>query len=157
MNLIANILAVVVVGFLVLRYGRDRHAGHGKAVRWLRIAGLNPLSFQILVYLIFGIGEMASGEMGGAMHLLEAIVVVLLGVLAWSRPLEGGIALLVCGALSAIDFVVARVTSGPLPGGAVVSASFLILASPMILSSVLFLIAGLLSRRAVTPGTNQGK
>jgi len=157
MIFIANIVAVAVVGFLVLRGGHDQRIGTIKAAHWLRIAGLIPLGLQVLIYLVFGIGEMASGELGGAMHLLEAIVIALLGMLAWMRPLEGGIALFVCGALSAIGFTVALVASGPLPEGAVISSSVIITAVPQIVSGVLFFIAGMLARRATTPKANQGK
>ena len=157
MIFIANIVAVAVVGFLVLRRGHDQRVGNIKAAHWLRIAGLIPLGLQVLIYLVFGIGEMASGELGGAMHLLEAIVIALLGMLAWMRPLEGGIALFVCGALSRIGFIVALVASGSLPEGAVISSSVIITAVPQIVSGVLFFIAGSLSRRSVTPEADQGE
>jgi hypothetical protein len=157
MIFIANIVAVAVVGFLVLRCGRDQRVGNIKAAHWLRIAGLIPLGLQVLIYLVFGIGEMASGELGGAMHLLEAIVIALLGMLAWMRPLEGGIALFVCGTFSAIGFIVALVASGPLPEGAVISSSVIITAVPQIVSGVLFFIAGMLARSATTSGADQGK
>ncbi|MBU0491083.1 MAG: hypothetical protein KKA73_02085 [Chloroflexi bacterium] len=151
MIFIANIVAVAVVGFRVLRCGRDKRVGNAKAAHWLRIAGLIPLGLQVLIYLFFGMGEMASGEPGSAMHLLEAIVIALLGTLAWMRPLGGGIALLVCGTFSAISFIVALVASGPLPEGAVTSSSVIITAVPQIISGVLFFIAGILSQRATAP------
>ena len=155
--ILANIVAIAAVGFLVLRRGRDQRAGRIRSVHWLRIAGLIPLGLQVLIYLVFGIGEMASGELGGAMHLLAGIVIALLGMLAWMRPLEGGIALLLCGALVAIGFIIVLVASGPRPEGAVISPSAVITAVPQIVSGVLFLIAGLLARRAVKPEADQGK
>jgi len=88
----ANIVAIAVVGILVLRRGRDRRVESIKSARWLRIAGLVPLGLQVAISLVFGIGEMASGDLSGAAHLLQAAVITLLGVLAWMRPLEGGIA-----------------------------------------------------------------
>ena len=157
MIFIANIVAVAVVGFLVLRWGHDQRVGNIKAAHWLRIASLIPLGLQVLIYLVFGIGEMASGELGSAMHLLEVIVIALLGMLAWMRPLEGGIALFVCGALFAIGFIVALVASGPLPEDAVIGPSVIITAVPQIVSGVLFFFAGMLGRSAATPGADPGK
>jgi hypothetical protein len=154
---LANIVAIAAVGFLVLRRGRDQRVGSIRSAHWLRIAGLIPLGLQVLIYLVFGIGETAAGELGGAMHLLEAIVVALLGMLAWMRPLEGGIALFVCGALSAIGFIVVLVASGPLPEDAVISPTVIITAVPQIVSGVLFFIAGMLARNAITPRADQGK
>jgi hypothetical protein len=154
---LANIVAIAAVGFLVLRRGRDQRAGSTKSAHWLRIAGLIPLGLQVAIFSLFGIGEMAGGESGGAMHLLEAIVIALPGMLAWMRPLEGGIALFVCGALSTIGFIVALVASGPLPEGAVMSPSVIITAAPQIVSGVLFFIAGMLGKSATTPGADQGK
>ena len=153
--LITNVVTIAVVGFLVLRRGRDPHAGSVRSARWLRIAGLIPLGFQVLIYLAFGIGEMASGELGGAMHLLQAIVIALLGALAWMRPLEGGIALFLCGVVAAIGVVVAIVASGPLPEGAVISSSGMIIPVPQIVSGVLFFIARTLGRRATTRQADQ--
>ena len=155
--ILANIVASAAVGFLVLRRGRDQRAGRIRSVHWLRIAGLIPLGLQVLIYLVFGIGEMASGELGGAMHLLEAIIIALLGMLAWMRPLEGGIALFVCGALSAVGFIVALVASGPLPEDAVIGPSVIITAVPQIVSGVLFFTAGMLGKSAATRGADQGK
>jgi len=157
MIFIANIVSVAVVGFLVLRHGRDKSVGNNKAANWLRIAGLIPLGLQVLINLVFGIGELASGELGGAMHLLEAIVIGLLGMLAWMRPFGGGITLFVCGALSVIGFIVALVASGALPKGALISSSIFFTAVPQIVSGVLFFMAGWLSRRAVGPKSDQGK
>lgn len=156
MIFIANIVAVAVVGFLVLSSGHDQRVGNIRTAHWLRIIGLIPVGLQVLIYLVFGIGETASGELGGMMHLLQAIVITLLGILAWMRPLEGGIALFVCGALSAIGFIVALVASGPLPEDALISPSVIITAVPQIISGVLFFIAGLLSRRAITPEADTG-
>ena len=157
MILFANIVAIAVVGVLVWRRGRDRRVGSVRSAHWLRIAGLIPLGLQVAILLLFGIGEMAGGESGGAMHLLEAIVIALPGMLAWMRPLEGGIALFVCGALSTIGFIVALVASGPLPEGAVISPSVIITAAPQIVSGALFFIAGMLARSATTSRADQGK
>lgn len=154
---LANIVAIAAVGFLVLRRGRDQRAGGIRSAHWLRIAGLIPLGLQVLIYLVFGIGEMTSGDLGGAGHLLQVAVTALLGMLAWMRPLEGGIALFVCGALSVIGLIVALVPSGPLPEGAVLSPALMITAVPQIVSGVLFFIARLLARRATTPEAGQGK
>jgi hypothetical protein len=155
-SLLANIAAIAVVGFLVLRWGRDRRAGSIQSAHWLRIAGLIPLGLQVAIFLLFGIGEMAGGDLSGAGHLLQVAVIVLLGILAWMRPLEGGVALFCGGALFVVDFIVGVVTSGPLPESGAVSPAILIMAAPQMVSGVLFFIAGMLARGATTPGADPG-
>ena len=136
-GLLANLLAIAVMGVLVLRRGRERRARRPRAPRWLTIAGLVPLGLQVAILLLFGVGEMASGDLSGAGHLLPAAAAALLGLLAWQRPLEGGGALLVVGLVTAAGFS----ETTPL----------LILAAPQIVSGGLFLAGGLLARSAATP------
>ena len=157
MILFANIVAIAAVGFLVWRRGRDQHAGSTRSAHWLRVAGLVPLGLQVAIFLLFGISEIASGDLGGAGHLLQAAATTLLGMLAWMRPLEGGIALLAGAALFIIRFIVGVVSSTPLPESAVMSPAIGIAAVPQIVAGALFFIAGLLTRSATTPGAGQGK
>jgi hypothetical protein len=142
-----NIVAVVIVGFLVWRRGRDQRVGNIKAVLWLRIAGLIPLGLQIAVLLLFGLGEMGSGDLSGLSHLLPAVAIVLLAILAWLRPFEGGIALFAGGALFIIIFIASLVASVPGPSITGISSALMILAVPQLVSGLLFFIAGLLTRR----------
>ncbi len=144
-----NILAIVAVGIFVLRRGRDQRVGSIKSAHWLRIAGLVPLGLQVAIFLLFGIGEMASGDLSGAGHLLQVAVAVLLGILAWMRPLEGGGALFVGAILFIVSFMIG---STPPPELSVISPAIMILAAPQIVSGALFSIAGMLARRAATPG-----
>jgi hypothetical protein len=154
---LANIVAIVVVGLLVLRRGRDQRAGSIRPAHWLRIAGLIPLGLQVAIFLLFGIGEVASDDLSGAGHLVQVAVAGLLGTLAWMRPLEGGIALFVCGALSAASFIVGVVTSPRPTEPTVISPALMIMAVPQLVSGVLFFIAGMLARSATPPGADQGK
>ena len=154
---LANIVAIAAVGFLVLRRGRDQRAGSIRSAHWLRIAGLIPLGLQVAIFLLFGIGEMASGDPSGAGHLLQVAVTALLGILAWMRPLEAGAALFGGAALFIVGFIVGVVTSIPLPESTVISPAIMIMAAPQIVSGVLFFIAGMLARSATMPGADQGK
>ena len=157
MILFANIVAIAAVGFLVWRRGRDQHAGSTRSAHWLRVAGLVPLGLQVAIFLLFGISEIASGDLGGAGHLLQAAATTLLGMLAWMRPLEGGVALFGVGVLFIIGFIVGVVTSTPLPESAVMSPAIMIAAAPQIVSGALFFIAGMLARNAITPRADQGE
>jgi hypothetical protein len=148
----ANIAVIVVLGLLVWRLGRDRRVEGVPSARWLRIAAVVPLALEGLVFLFFGIGEMASGDLSGAGHLLELLVPVLLAILAWLRPLEGGLALLAAGVLQAVGMLSAIAGVE----GAVISPALMILGVPMIVSGALFFIAGLLAQRATHPGTDGG-
>jgi hypothetical protein len=142
-----NIVAIVIMGLLVWRRGRDQRVGSIKAAHWLRIAGLIPLGLEVAILLFFGFGEMGSGDLSGVSHLLPAVAIVLLGILAWLRPLEGGIALFAGGALFIIIFFASLAASTPGPSITGISSAIMILAVPQLVSGVLFFIAGLLSRR----------
>lgn len=142
-----NIVAVVIMGFLVWRRGRDQRAGSIQAAHWLRIAGLMPLGLEVAVLLFFGFGEMGSGDLSGLSHLFPAVPIVLLGILAWLRPLEGGIALFAGGALFIIIFLASLAASTPGPGITAISSAMMILAVPQLVAGLLFFIAGLLSRQ----------
>jgi hypothetical protein len=131
-HLIASVALIVLLGALTLRIGRDRRA---HACVWCRAAmgaGLIPLGLQIAVLGLFGFGEMASGDLSGSGHLVPLAVSLLLGVLAWLRPIEGGLALLAVGA-----------TTHPLYNDA---TARWILASPPLISGALLLLAGVAVR-----------
>jgi hypothetical protein len=143
-----NIVAIVVIGLLVWRRGRDQRVGSIKTAHWLRIAGLVPLGLEVAILLLFGFGEISSGDLSGVAHLLPAVAIMLLGTLAWLRPLEGGIAVFAGGVLFVIIFLASLVASTPGPGITGISSAMMILAVPQLISGVLLFIAGLLSRRS---------
>jgi hypothetical protein len=146
---LANLVAIVVVGLIVLLRGRDRRVGAVSSARWLRLAAVVPLLLQLGFFLMFAIGEMTSGDLSGAGHLVQAAVVALLGILAWMRPLEGGAALIVVAALMIIGYKTGLDPSRPV--ASVLSPMITILAAPQLISGVLFFIAGILGRRTATP------
>ena len=128
---LVDIIAIVVLGSIAIRR-RARHVvltGLGGA---LSIAGLIPLALQSAVFLLFGVGEMLSGDVSGAGHLISLAAALPLAFLAWRCPLEGGIALLLVGLVSLLQF------SDP--------TARTIMAGPQLLSGALFLGAGI-SRR----------
>ena len=81
---VLNVALIAILGFLVWRWGRDRRVEGVAAARWLRIAGLIALAVPAVTLLLFGIGEVAGGDLSGAMHLVDLAVMVLLGVLTFS-------------------------------------------------------------------------
>jgi len=143
---LVNILVILIVGFIFIRRGPDRRVGEIRSARWLRIAGMVPLAAVLLLYLFFGIGEMASGDLSGAAHLLPAAAIALLAFLVWKRPLEGGAALIAGAALYFLIFLISMGLS--LPESGVISPSIMITALPQLLSGGLLLIAGMLARKA---------
>jgi hypothetical protein len=132
----ASILAIAVLGFLVFRRGAEQRVKGIGRLRWLLVAALIPLALQVVVFLLFGIGEMASGDLSGAGHLLPAVAGVILAFLTWKRPLEGGAALLIVGVVSL--------------AGLREAAAILILAAPQIISGSLFLAGGMIARKAAS-------
>ena len=143
---VVNIVTFAAVAFLIWLRGSDKRVEHVRTARLLRIAALVPLGLQAAIFLAFGFGEMAGGDLSGAAHLLEVAGTALLGVLAWKRPLEAGAALFAGGVL----FAAGLLASMPAGQGAVISPAMLILGVPELLSGALFFTAGLLARRATT-------
>ena len=137
-----SVLAIAILGFILLRKGRDQRVQDHPWARWLMVAALIPLGLQVAIYLFFGFGEMASGDLSGAGHLLPVVTTVLLALLAWRRPVEGGVALVLMGILS-------RVTVSGIP------ALFIVVIPPVI-SGLLFLLAGWVARSEATPEGQQG-
>ena len=131
-TILISILAIAIVGLVLFRKGGDQRVHeHGTASR-LMIVGLIPLGLQIAIFLLFGLGEMASGDLSGAGHLLPAVATLVLVLLSWKRPIEGGAALFIVGAVSTTD--VSDTTA------------LLIMAAPQIVSGLLFLLAGWIAR-----------
>jgi hypothetical protein len=60
----------------------------------LKVAGMVFLAIPILILAAFAVGEMASGDINGIQHVVQLAPLVLLGWLAWKRPLWGGMALI---------------------------------------------------------------
>ncbi len=148
---VTNILAVIVLGVIVWRRGRDRRPWMAPAGRSLLIAGLVVLGLVAAVYLVFGVGEMLGDVAGGAGHLIELLAVGALLILAWMRPLEGGIAIFACGVLSALGFFTAMLSAGPIPQFSMISPALMITSLPQVLSGGLLFAAGMLGRK--TAGT----
>ncbi|MCJ7621266.1 MAG: hypothetical protein MUP64_13735 [Anaerolineae bacterium] len=142
--LLSSIIPIAVVGVVVLRYGRDRRV---KSIGWvqalmivgLMIVGLIPLGLQVLCWVMFGCGELSVGHQEGLQWLVPLAATVLLAFLAWTRPIEGGVALLIVGltalALTASDSV--RVWYG------LDATAKMIMAAPQLVSGGLFLAGGL--------------
>ena len=127
--ILLSIVSIVVVGFIALRSGGDRRL---KGIAWAQgamIAGLIPLGLQVLVLALFGFGEMASGDLSGAGHLVPLAATVLLAFLGWKRPIEGGAAFVMVGLATAAEFYDATAR--------------MIMAAPQLLGGALFLVAGL--------------
>ena len=131
-TLIASIVLIVLVGAVTLRVGLDRRAHDSGWCRASMGVGLIPLGVQIVVLGLFGFGEMASGDLSGSGHLISLTVSLLLGVLAWLRPIEGGLALLAVGA-----------ATYPLYYDA---TARWILAAPQLISGAILLLAGVAAR-----------
>jgi len=128
-GILLSIISIVVLVFVLLRFGGERRV---KGIRWVRglmIVALIPLGLQAIVLALFGFGEMASGDLSGAGHLVPLAATLSLAFLAWRRPIEGGVALLIVGLATVAEFYDATART--------------IMAAPQLLSGGLFLGAGL--------------
>jgi uncharacterized membrane protein len=129
--ILLSIISIAVVGVVVLRYGRDRRVKSIGWVQGLMIVGLIPLGLQGLVLALFGFGELASGVLSGVQHLVPLAATVLLAFLAWKRPIEGGVALLIVGLTTLAEWYDWDATAK------------MIMAAPQLVSGGLFLAGGL--------------
>ncbi len=139
-SIFVNILAIAIVGFVLIRKGQEQRVWDQPTASRLMIVGLIPLVLQIAIFLLFGLGEMASGELSGAGHLLPAVATLVLMLLSWKRPIEGGAALFVIGAVTTTDFSD--------------TTALLIMAAPQIFSGLMFLLAGWIVQGGASPEGN---
>lgn len=108
----------------------------GKAVaQVLKIAGLAVIGLVVAFLLFMGIGEMASGDLSGASHVIPAVVLGGLAALSFKTARAGGAVLAVLGALIGLFFYTqtsslqARLTAIMLTGGPLLVGGLLLLAS----------------------------
>jgi len=140
---IINLVVIAGLAVVVLRQRRDELVARSRRARWALYAALALMGLYALFFLVFAVGEMAAGGLSGAMHLVSALAVVVLMLLARRRPVEGGIGLVVLGVLSALylaaamrgewDFRVQGILLG---------------AAPFAVCGLLFLAAAALARRS---------
>jgi len=131
---LVSLISIAVVGIIVLRSGRDTRVEGIAWVRGTMIAALIPLGLQAAVLALFGLGEILAGDLSGAGHLISLLTTLLAAFLAWKRPLEGGIALVVMGLTAAAGY--RDITS------------IGIMSAPQLVSGLLFLTAGVGARRS---------
>ena len=97
-----ELAAVIVLGFLLWKQGADRTIAQNRRARILALVGLVIIGLNAALYLLFAIGESVSGDISGLAHLVPFALAALLAFLAWKRPLDGGIALIILGILGTI-------------------------------------------------------
>jgi len=103
----------------------------------LKIAGMVFLAIPILILAGFAVGEMAGGDITGIQHVVQLTPLVLLGWLAWKRPLWGGTALIGLAVIfTGLYFLV--IHGFPLPT-VILTVAFLF-AAPF-LAGILFVVA----------------
>jgi hypothetical protein len=113
----------------------------------LKIIGLLPVGLILLVYLAFGIGEAAGGDIGGLMHLVQFVLVGLAIWLCWRRPLWGGILLLAIGLFRILVLIPELFLR---PADSTWNISLVVLILIPVISGGLFLSAGLLERKTTS-------
>jgi hypothetical protein len=148
-SIAVSIISIAVVGVVVLRYGRDRRVKSIGWVQGLMIVGLILLGLQGLLLLLLalvGFAELRAGVQSGVQHLgpaaatvvqdlvAPAATVLLLAFLAWKRPIEGGVALLIVG-LTTLPTLAESYYMMPM--------CIMMMAAPQLVSGGLFLAGGL--------------
>ena len=74
---------------------------------WLARSALVLMALYCAFLLLLAVGEMASGDVSGAQHLVPVLIIIVLMVLARSRPVAGGAALVVIGVLASAFYFLA--------------------------------------------------
>jgi len=139
--LIFIVVAVVALAVLVFRRGSDEDVARDKRALWVRRIALILMGLSAAFWAFMGVGEMASGDFSGVIHLVPAAMIVLLMFLARQRPLEGGIVLAILGVAASAYFYNA---------GAELARNMGIIAitgAPFLVCGLLFLAAAALARR----------
>jgi len=108
----------------------------------MKIVALIPSGLVAGILLLFLVGESIGGDWSGLSHLIQLIPVVLLMWLGWKRPLWGGVFLLVLSLIAAYSF------ANPLRGTDWL-APLLLIVAPLMFSSLLFLGAAWIEKKAV--------
>ena len=138
-----ELVAVIVLGFLLWKQGADRTIAQNRQAHILALVGLVIIGLNAALYLLFAVGETVSGDISGLAHMLPFALAALLAFLAWKRPLDGGIALIILGILGTI-------LSPPILRGDITGIAFTLIYSsgPLIVAGLFFLAAGLSTRRS---------
>jgi hypothetical protein len=98
--IIILLILIGVLAVIVFRRSPIDIATLSKPAKWLFYIALVLVALYVGFWLMFGVGEMASGDMSGASHLVPATALVLLIWFARRRPSETGIGLAAMGLLA---------------------------------------------------------
>ena len=102
---------------------------------WLEWFALLPAGLFTGLWLLMGMRELSAGDLGDLSHLLPALLIVFLVLVASKWPRQGAIALLVAGAALFLYLLAAMQSpESRLPGA-------LLTGGPFLLSGMLFLLA----------------
>ena len=139
--LIFIVVAVVVLAILVFRRGSDEDVARDKRALWVRRIALTLMGLSAAFWAFMGVGEMASGDFSGVIHLVPAVMIVLLMLLARRRPFEGGIVLALLGVVTSAYFYDASIgPEGNLETIAITGVPFLVV-------GLLFIVATVVAER----------
>lgn len=139
--LIFIVVAVVALAVLVFRRGPDGGEARDKRALWVRRIALILMGVSAAFWAFMGVGEMASGDFSGVIHLVPAVMIVLLMLLARRRPFEGGIVLALLGVVTSAYFYNA---------GAALASNMGIIAitgAPFLVAGLLFIVATVVAER----------
>lgn len=102
------LIAVIMLAGIAFRSTPYDLSAQTQPARWLMRAALVLMGFYVAFWLFFGFGEIFSGDFSGASHLLPAVLIIFLMLLARRRPLEAGIVLVILGVLASGLFIASR-------------------------------------------------
>lgn len=122
-------IIIILLGLILLLKGPDLRDSGEQVVRWLKSGALAPLAIQGIIFIIYGITEIANGDAGGVIQFLALLPIALLAYNAWRRPLEAGLLMILAGIVSVIPL---RQLS-----------AFATLSLPLLASGILFFSAGM--------------
>lgn len=107
---------------------------------WLKWLGLIPAGLFTGLWLIFGVGEVAGGDLSGITHLVPAGLMILLVLVAWKWQRAGGLGMLLVGVVLILTLLASiQNPAGRLPGA-------LLTGGPFLVSGILFFLGWMVKR-----------
>ncbi len=126
-NFLLSGLALLVVGWIFLRYGDNFRSRGLHWIKWSKIIGITPFFLMTLSFFLMAMVRIS----GGDKYWLELSVLlagsILVDILVWKRPLEGGLGVLL--AVLGIELLIPASTNGTMVSGISLYAGIFLLAS----------------------------
>jgi hypothetical protein len=134
-------IATLILAVVLLRRPPERSETRSRLARWMLFGALLLMGLHTAFWLSFTVGEVIGGDVSGLSHLPPALILITLMALAYRRPREAGVFLVIVGTAASVFF------SAATHGGKGFQLQAVLLGGvPFLLAGLLLLAASLLPR-----------